>query len=173
MTIVLRNYAFAFLLTLVTVFVNHLLGFNTERHDIGEYARNAVTAIYWCSIFLTVVQVRAVSGADHSFMHAFRTGSFFSVLYAASFSLFMVFYQHVVNPRFYPTYRDFFAARLNEAKIAPDLVALKLRQFDMSYNGEFPAYMLLFLYMAMGGVIMSVIAGAIFRNPAKRQATHG
>jgi hypothetical protein len=33
--------------------------------------------------------------------------------------------------------------------------------------------MLLFLYMAMGGVIMSAIAGAIFRNPAKRQATHG
>jgi len=173
MNILLRNYGIAFLLTLASVFVNHLLGFNTERHDIGEYARNAVTVIFWCSVFLTIVQVRAASGSSHSFLTAFRTGCLYSVVFAASFSLFMVFYQHVVNPRFYTTYREFFAARLNEAKIAPDLVALRLRQFDMSYNGEFPAYMLLFLYMAMGGVIMSAIAGAIFRNPAKRQATHG
>lgn len=170
MTILLRNYAIAILLTLASVFINHLLGFNTERHDIGEYARNGVTAIFWCSIFLTVVQVRAVTGQEHSFMHAFRNGSLYSVLYSASFSVFMIFYQHVVNPRFYPTYREFFEARLKAAQIAPDLVAIKMRQFDMSFNGDFPTYVLLFLYMAMGGVVMSAIAGALFRNPAKRDA---
>lgn len=173
MIILLRNYAFAFFLTLVSVLVNHLLGFNTERHDIGEYARKGVTAIFWCSIFLTVVQVRAITGKEHSFMHAFRTGSLYSVLYAASFSIFMVFYQHGVNPRFYPTYREFFEARLKAAQIAPDLMAIKMRQFDMTFNGDFPTYVLLFLYMAMGGVILSAIAGALFRNPAKSTGTNG
>jgi hypothetical protein len=167
MTILLRNYAIAILLTFTSVLINHLLGFNTLRHDIGEYARNAVTAIFWCSIFITVVQVRAITGQEHSFMHAFRTGSLYSVLYSASFSVFMVFYQHVVNPRFYPTYREFFEARLKAAQIAPDLMAIKMRQFDMNFNGDFPTYVLLFLYMAMGGVIMSAIAAAIFRNPRK------
>ena len=172
MIILLRNYTVAFFLTLISVLINHLLGFNTERHDIGEYARNGVTAIFWCSIFLTVVQVRAVTGQAHSFMHAFRNGSLYSVLYSASFSVFMVFYQHVVNPRFYPTYREFFEARLKAAQIAPDLVAIKMRQFDMNFNGDFPTYVLLFLYMAMGGVIMSAIAGALFRNPAKSKAAN-
>lgn len=173
MPILLRNYAIAILLTLASVLINHVLGFNTERHDIGEYARNGVTAIFWCSIFLTVVQVRAVTGKEHSFMHAFRNGSLYSVLYAASFSVFMVFYQHVVNPRFYPTYREFFEARLKAAQIAPDLMAIKMRQFDMNFNGDFPTYVLLFLYMAMGGVIMSAIAGALFRNPAKKRGADG
>ncbi|GAB4437434.1 MAG: hypothetical protein OHK0011_20480 [Turneriella sp.] len=173
MPILLRNYAIAILLTLASMLINHVLGFNTERHDIGEYARHGVTAIFWCSIFLTVVQIRAVSGAEHSFMHAFRNGSLYSVLYAASFSVFMVFYQHVVNPRFYPTYREFFEARLKAAQIAPDLMAIKMRQFDMNFNGDFPSYVLLFLYMAMGGVIMSAIAGVLFRNPAKTPEKNG
>lgn len=173
MNILLRNYGIAFVLTVASVFVNHLLGFNTERHETGEYARNAVTAIFWCSIFLTVVQIRAASGNEHSFMDAFRNGSLYSVLYSASFSLFMVFYQKVVNPRFYPTYREFFEARLKAAQIAPDLMAVKMRQFDMTFNGDFPTYVLLFLYMAMGGVIMAAIAGAIFRNPVKPRPSRG
>jgi hypothetical protein len=169
MNILLRNYAIAIGLAITSMLVNHWLGFNTLRHDIGEYARHAVTVIFWCSIFLTVVQVRAVTGEEHSFLHAFRNGCLYSVLYAASFSLFMVFYQHVINPRFYPTYREFFEARLKAAQIAPDLMAIKLRQFDMNFNGDFPTYVLLFLYMAMGGVILSAIAGALFRNPPKRK----
>lgn len=169
MLILLRNLVIAFLLTVVSVLVNHLLGFNTARHDIGDLTRNAVTVIFWCSIFLTVVQIRATAGTEHSFMHAFRNGSLYSVFYSAVFAVFMVFYQHVVNPQFYPTYRAYFEGKLTAAKLAPDLIAVRMRQFDMNFNGEFPSYVLLFLFMAMGGVILSAIAGAIFRNPVKNK----
>ncbi len=167
MRILFRNLGYALLLTIVSVLVNHALGFNTERHDIGDYSRNVVTVIFWCSIFLTIVQIRAVSGEDHNFLIAFRFGFFYSAFYAAAFALFMIFYQRIVNPQFYPTYRKFFEGRLLEAKLAPELIASRMRQFDMSFNGDFPTYVLLFLYMAMGGAILSAIAAAIFRNPVK------
>lgn len=171
MTILLRNYVLAFLLTTVAIFINHILGFNTHRHDIGEYSRHAVTVIFWCAIFLTIVQIRAISGRDHDFLNGFRHGCLFSVLYAASFSLLMAFYQHVINPQFYPSYREFFAVRLKAAGISAELVAIKLRQFDMNFNGDFPSYVLLFLYMGMGGVIMSAIAAILFRKPVPSRFT--
>ncbi|AFM11285.1 DUF4199 domain-containing protein [Turneriella parva] len=167
MKILFRNLGYALLLTIISVFVNHALGFNTERHDIGDYSRHTVTVIFWCSIFLTIVQIRAVSGDDHNFLTAFRLGFFYSAFYSAAFALFMIFYQRVINPQFYPTYRKFFEDRLVTAKLSPDLIASRMRQFDMSFNGDFPTYVLLFLYMAMGGAILSAIAAAIFRNPVK------
>ena len=167
MKILFRNLGYALLLTIISVFVNHALGFNTERHDIGDYSRNAVTVIFWCSIFLTIVQIRAASGDDYNFLIAFRWGFFYSAFYSAAFALFMIFYQRVVNPQFYPTYRKFFEERLVAAKLSPDMIASRMRQFDMSFNGDFPTYVLLFLFMAMGGAILSAIAAAIFRNPVK------
>lgn len=165
MTTLLRNYAWSFLLTTIAIFINHILGFNTHRHEIGEYSRHAVTVIFWCTIFLTIVQIRAQNRLEHNFMNGFRYGCLFSVLYSASFSLFMLLYQKAINPQFYTTYREFFAARLKTAGINPELAELKLHQFDITFNGDFPSYVLLFLYMGMGGVIMSAIASAIFRNP--------
>jgi len=165
--ILFRNLGYALLLTTLSVAVNHGLGFNTERHDIGDYSRNAVTVIFWCSIFLTIVQVRAISGDEHNFFAAFRLGFFYSAFYSGAFALIMAFYQHVVNPQFYPTYRKFFEDRLIAANLTPELMASRLRQFDMNFNGDFPSYMLLFLYMAMGGAILSAIAAAIFRNPVQ------
>jgi|JI8StandDraft_1071087.scaffolds.fasta_scaffold34519_2 hypothetical protein len=167
MRILFRNLGYALVLTIISVFVNHALGFNTERHDIGDYSRNAVTVIFWCSIFLTIVQIRAISGDDYNFLIAFRLGFFYSAFYSAAFASFMIFYQRVVNPQFYPTYRKFFEERLIGAKLSPEMIASRMRQFDMSFNGDFPTYVLLFLYMAMGGAILSAIAAAIFRNPVK------
>lgn len=165
MKIFFRNLGIALALTIVSVFVNHALGFNTVRHDIGDITRNAVTILFWCSIFLTVVQMRAVAGPEHNFLTAFRSGFFYSIFYSAGFSLFIAFYQHVINPQFYPTYRAYFERKLVEAKIAPDVLAAKLRQFDMNFNGEFPTYILLFLFMGMGGAILSAIAAALYRKP--------
>lgn len=164
MKIIFRNIGYALLLTFASVLINHFLGFNTERHDIGDITRNAVTIVFWCSIFLTIVQVRAVAGADYNFLHAFRSGTIYSVMYSAAFALFMVLYQKVINQQFYPTYRKYFENKLLAVKLAPDLVASRMRQFDMSFNGDFPTYMLLFLYMAMGGVILSAIAAALYRK---------
>lgn len=167
MNIIFRNATVAFLLTVAMVLINHLLGWNSVNHSTGEFARHGVTAVFWCAVFLTVVQTRAAAGVDHSFINGFRNGSLFSVSYSALFALFMAFYQHVVNPDFYPTYRRFFENRLKTANLGSELIAIKLRQFDMNYNGEFPSYVLLFLYMAMGGVIMAAIAAVMFRNPRK------
>lgn len=165
MKILFRNLGIALTLTFLSVLVNHALGFNTTRHDIGDITRNAVTILFWCSIFLTIVQIRAASGDEHNFLNAFRNGFFYSVFYSAAFSLFIAFYQRVINPQFYPTYRAYFEKRLVEAKVSPELLAAKLRQFDMSFNGDFPTYVLLFLFMAMGGVILSALAAAIYRKP--------
>lgn len=175
MRILVRNLGYALLLTWLSVAVNHLLGFNTVRHDIGDITRNAVTIVFWCSIFLTIVQIRAVSGEEHNFLNAFRSGTLYSLFYSAAFSISMAFYQHVINPQFYPTYRAYFESRLVAAKLAPDLIAAKLRQFDMRFNGDFPTYMLLFLFMGMGGVILAAIAAAIYRRPrmAKVSAAQG
>jgi Protein of unknown function (DUF4199) len=167
MRVMFRNLGIALVLTIISVFVNHALGYNTARHDIGDITRNVVTILFWCSIFLTIVQMRARAGAEHNFLIAFRNGFLYSVFYSGAFAAFIAFYQHVINPQFYPTYRLYFEKRLVEAKIAPELLAAKMRQFDMSFNGEFPTYMLLFLFMGMGGVILSVIAAGLYRNPKK------
>jgi hypothetical protein len=165
MRVMFRNLGITLVLAMISVAANHLLGYNTVRHDIGDITRNAVTIFFWCSIFLTIVQMRARAGAEHNFLIAFRNGFLYSIFFSAGFALFIAFYQHVVNPQFYPTYRAYFEKRLVEAQIAPELMAAKLRQFDMSFNGEFPAYMLLFLFMGMGGVILAAIAAALYRRP--------
>ncbi len=168
MRVMFRNLGIALILTIISVFVNHALGYNTVRHDIGDITRNAVTILFWCSIFLTIVQMRARAGEEHNFLIAFRNGFLYSVFYSGAFALFIAVYQHVINPQFYPTYRVYFEKKLVEAKIAPELLAAKMRQFDMSFNGDFPTYMLLFLFMGMGGVILSAIAAVLYRKPKAR-----
>lgn len=171
MRILFRNLGYALLLTFASVFINHLLGFNTERHDLGDTARNSVTIVFWCSIFLTIVQMRPYHGSEHNFFMAFKGACIYVVLYSGAFAIFVAIYQHFINPQFYPTYRIYFEKRLVEAKIPAKLLAVKMRQFDMNFNGDFPSYLLLFLYMAMGGVILSAIGAALYRNPSGANIT--
>lgn len=169
MRVFFRNLALGVLIAIGSVFVNHALGFNTTRHDIGEISRNAVIVILWCFIFVTIVQMRAISGEEHDFLSAFRNGVLYSVFFSGAYALFMVLYQHVINPQFYATYRAYFESKPAVSKLAPEVMAATLRQFDMNYRGDFPTYMLLFLATGMGGVILSAIAAAIYRKPRKAQ----
>lgn len=167
MRVFFRNLGMGVLLAIGAFFVNHWLGFNTTRHDIGEISRNAVTVILWCAIFVTIAQMRATAGAEHNFISAFRNGFLYSVFFSGIYALFMALYQHVINPQFYVTYRTYFESKPAVAKLAPEVLAATMRQFDMNYKGDFPTYMLLFLATGMGGVILSAIAAAIYRNPKK------
>ncbi|MBN8222007.1 MAG: DUF4199 domain-containing protein [Spirochaetes bacterium] len=167
MKVFFRNLGIGVFLAAGTVLINHALGFNTSRHDIGEISRNAVIVVLWCAIFVTIVQMRALAGDEHNFLSAFRNGFLYSVFFSGAYALFMAFYQHFIHPQFYATYRAYFAGKPAVAKLAPEVLAATMRQFDMNYKGDFPTYILLFLATGMGGVILSAIAAALYRKPRK------
>lgn len=167
--ILLRNVFFAVLISIVNMFVAYAAGFNSTRHEIGETVRNLVFVFFWCGIFLTIVQMRARAGTQHSFIDAFRNGILFSFLFSIFYTLFIALYQLVIDPQFYATYRAFFEGKLRSLGITGDLLAMKMRTFDLAYNGGPQTFLLLFLYTAMSGAPIAAIAAALFRKPKPNQ----
>ncbi|HRP70546.1 MAG TPA: DUF4199 family protein [Turneriella sp.] len=168
MKIFFRNLLIAYLLTFSGYMLLHVIGFNTTDHNKGDIARTSLVVISWCMIFVTIVQMRALETETHHFLTAFRYGFLFAVFFSLGFTLFLVLYQHVINPKFYSTYRTYFENRLLTAQISAETLSTKMRQFDMSYDGKFPSYLLFFLSNGMGGIVTAAIAAAIFREKKQK-----
>ncbi|MBX7109361.1 MAG: DUF4199 domain-containing protein [Chitinophagales bacterium] len=162
--IVLKYLIMAIGFAVVWILIEHVLGFNTARHEIGQYTRNATMIFFWVTIFLALRETKKNQGHQLSFMHGFMLGAMYSILFSLAFVIVILLYVKLINPAFYATYREFTLNQLIASHATPKAIKEAMHEVDMSYNGSMQSYVLLFLFSTLFGVFISLIAAFVYRT---------
>lgn len=149
---------------MIWILIEHVLGYNTTRHDIGQFTRNATMLVCWVTIFLAIRETRKSQGNILSFGNGMKTGIALTVLYSMAFVLIILLYVQFINPDFYATYKTFTLNQLTAANATPKQIQEAMKEVDMSYDGSPQSYALLFLFSSIFGTVLSLIASLIYRT---------
>lgn len=149
--------------TIVWIAFQHIMGYNTTRHDIGQYTRMVTMILFWAAIFIVVRNEKRIRGTI-SFAEALKAGLMSSLVYCAGFTIFIFLYQHFVNPEFYQTLKAFMLTQMQEQHATQQQIDAKMNEVDMSFNGSALSFILMFIFSFIWGVIISAIAALIYRT---------
>ncbi len=150
-------------ITIIWIAFEHMMGYNTTRHDIGQYTRGLPMLLFWISIFFVVRNEKRSRGGI-TFNEGLKAGMMTSLLFAAGFAFIIFLYQQFVNPEFYSTFKAFSLSELQQQKVTQDVIDAKMKEIDMSYNGGALSFLLLFIFCFVWGLALSAIASLVYRR---------
>jgi hypothetical protein len=150
-------------ITFVWIIIEHLAGWNTKRHDIGQYTRMLPMILFWVLIFVTVNQSRG-ERSPYTFNEGLRDGMLMSLIYCAGFTIMIAFYQKFINPEFFETLKAYTLEQLKARNASEAEIRESLSNMDMSFNGSAISFFLLFVFSFGWGVILSAVAAAVYRK---------
>lgn len=160
-----------FLTVLVLLIINialtllqHVLGYNTTRHDIGQYARMVMPFFFYIAIGIAVMKKRKQQDNSLGFAEGFRTGLAITVLYSILSTLWLALYAEVINPEFKPTLLAFEKEKLVASGATPGEIETELAQADAMTGGTITSYVYLFVFMMIAGVVVSLLAAMVLRK---------
>lgn len=115
---------------IVYVLIEHLLGFNTTRHDIGQYSRMLEWLFPILGTYYGIRQKRTDQFGVLTYGQGVRTGLLVSLILAALAALWALLYLAAINPEFLDTLIRFerssmAAAGAIEPEIAPTIERLR------------------------------------------------
>lgn len=162
--VVLKYLAIAVSFAIVWMLMEHVLGFNTDRHEIGQYTRNATMIFFWVTVFLLMRETKKRQGHQLTWLQGFSLGVVYTLLFSLAFVILLLLYVQFINPEFYVTYREFTLHQLVASHATPKEMKEAMHEVDLSYNGSFQSYALLFTFSVIFGVVVSMIAALIYRT---------
>ena len=99
-------------IVIVYVMIEHFLGFNTTRHDIGQYSRLAGVLVPIIGIFMGIKAKRKELNGNLTFGQGVKTGFLIALIQTTITTLWFWFYGTVVNPQFVNTMLEFERSRM-------------------------------------------------------------
>jgi hypothetical protein len=144
------------------VMLEHEFGFNTEKHEIGQYSRIISAFIFYIFIFLALRERKKLQRGMLPFKHAFQTGALITIVYSILSTCWFLAYCKLINPRFFETVAKFELSKLEQNGASAQAIAEKTEELNrMSGPGSF---LFLFLFTCIGGLIISLIASALMKT---------
>jgi hypothetical protein len=151
------------LFAVVWITIEHILGFNTTRHDIGQHTRNATMYLSWLLAVFTIISTRRELGSL-SFFEGFKASLIYAIFYSFVFSIIIAVYQHQFNPEFYSSIKQFTLRELQKRNASSDEIQSAMKEIEMSYSGNFLSYILLFIFSTILNTISGLIATLVLRK---------
>ncbi len=145
------------------IMIEHFMGWNSTRHDIGQYTRMIPMVLFWVLIFVGVNQSRG-QRETYSFSEGLRDGLIMSFIYAAGFTVILYFYQKFINPDFFETLKTFTLSELKERNASEEDIKKTIDGMQMSFSGSVISFFLLFVFSFGWGLILSAIAARVYRK---------
>src|SRR5215831_1483498 len=159
------KYAFiVFIIMIVWTLIEHVLGYNTTNHEIGEYTRSVTAFIYWAFVVLAILRVRKQQGYNLTFVQGLKTGAITALVYSILATGWFALYAEVINPQYQPTLMAYERGKLEATHTTPEQIADKLKQVEMQSGGSLTSYLLLFCFMFFFGFAIAVIASLILKR---------
>src|SRR5690242_1569495 len=121
--------------TFVWIIIEHLAGWNTTRHDIGQYTRMLPMTMFWVLIFVGVNQSRG-QRTVYPFNEALRDGMIMSLIFCAGFTLMIALYQKFINPDFFETLKAYTIQEMTRANKTQAEIDKTMSEMEMSFNGS-------------------------------------
>jgi hypothetical protein len=155
--IIIKYTLIAFVITVIWTLIEHVLGYNTTRHDIGQYTRVITTFLYWGLVVAAIIEVKNKSGNKINFKTALNTGLGVAFGYSFLVTLWFALYAEVINTQYQPTLLAFERNKLLAAGASAEKISAKLKEVELTSGGSVMSYLLLFVYMALFGVGIAVV----------------
>jgi len=150
-------------ITFVWIIIEHLAGWNSTRHDIGQYTRMLPMILFWVLIFVAINQSRG-QRTTYSFNEGLRDGLLMSLVYCAGFTIMIALYQKFINPEFFETLKAYTLEQLKAQNASEEVINEQLKTMEMSFNGSAISFFLLFVFSFGWGLILSAIAARVYRK---------
>ncbi len=165
----MKNAAIKFALvtlgaSIIWIFFEHFMGWNTSNHYIGQYARIFPMILFWIMIVVCIWYVRRGHGNTLSFKEGFESGLIMTLIYCFGFTIVIILYQQYLNPEYYQTLKDFTMQQLRTANASQEMIDGKMKELEMQASGKPMSYFLLFLFSSIWGIGISAIASLVLRR---------
>jgi hypothetical protein len=161
---VIRFTTIALVITIAWTLIEHFLGYNTIHHEVGQYTRMLTAIFFYVCVALAVWVKRKQQANQLIFKQGFKTGALVSLYYSIGVTIWFALYAEVINKDYQPTLLAFTRKELEAKHLPPEVIAAKLKEVEMSSGGSVVSYLLLFVFMALFGLIVAVIASAIMKK---------
>jgi hypothetical protein len=159
----------AIVITVVWTLLEHVLGYNTTKHEIGQYTRILATFFYWGCVIAAIVEAKKNSGGLIGFRQAMNTGVGVALGYSILVTAWYTLYAEVINKDYQPSLMAFEKKKLLAANASPERIAAKLKEVEMQSGGSVLSYFMLFAFMALFGIGISLITATIVKRRAVQQ----
>lgn len=159
----------AFVVTVVWTILEHVLGYNTTKHEIGQYTRVLATFFYWGCVIAAIIEAKKKAGGLISFREAMNTGVGVAIGYSILVTGWFALYAEVINKNYQPSLMAFEKKKLLAANASPERIAEKLKEVEMQSGGSVLSYIMLFAFMALFGIGISLITATIVKRRSLQQ----
>jgi hypothetical protein len=144
--------------------MEHVAGLNTTNHAVGQYARGLTAFLYYATVALAIWKVRKQQGNALTFAEGMKTGCVTAGIYSVLVSLWFALYAEVINTQYKPTLMAYQRKKLEAAYLSKENLEAQMKQMDMVSGGTVVSYLLLFGFMFIFGVIVSLICSMAMRK---------
>ena len=168
----MKNAAIRFALgtlgvSVIWIFFEHAMGWNTTDHYIGQYSRMFPMILFLIMIVICIWYVRRGHGGALTFKEGFQNGLVMTLIYCFGFTIVIILYQKFLNPEYYQTLKDFTTQQLQEKHATQEVIDAKMKELEMQAGGKPMSYLLLFIFSSIWGIGISAIASMILRRNPK------
>ena len=130
------KYALLSALALVVwVMVEHVLGFNTEHMDVGQYTQPIIPFIIWILLFIAVREKKNQLGGQLTFMQGVRSAFFVSIFYAVLQGIWFGIYSNVIHPEYANLTLQFHETQLAQEGKTPQEIQDEMAMSKMIFDG--------------------------------------
>jgi hypothetical protein len=130
------KYALLSAATLVVwVMVEHILGFNAEHMDVGQYTQPIIPFIIWVLLFFAIREKKTGLGGTLTFMQGVRTAFFVSLLYALLQGAWFGIYSNLIHPEYANLSLQFHETQLAQEGKTPQEIQEEMAMSKMIFDG--------------------------------------
>jgi hypothetical protein len=119
----------------VWVMVEHLLGFNTGRMDVGQYTQPIIPFIIWMILFFAIRERKIRFGGQLPFMQGVRTAFFVSIFYAVLQGIWFGIYSNLIHPEYAALTMQFRETQLAQEGKTPQEIQDEMAMSKMIFDG--------------------------------------
>ncbi len=156
--------------TILWTLLEHFLGFNTTRHEIGRYTRLFTAIVFYAAIGVAILQKRRQRGLM-GFAEGFRTGLAVTLLYSLLATLWFQVYAELINPEYKPSLLAYERSRLEASGASAEEITSKMKELEMTSGGSITSYVMLFIFMVTAGLVVSLVASIVLRKTAAARSS--
>src|SRR2546428_8811659 len=145
----------ALALTIIWSLIEHFMGFNTTKHEIGQYTRMVTPFVFYACVVMAILSFKNHQNDNYlSLAEGIKIGAITSVIYGVLSTCWFALYAEVINPQYAQTLKAYELSKLQTANAPATEIAETMKEVEMTSGGSFLSYFFLFLFMTLFGCLI-------------------
>jgi len=153
--------------SVIWILFEHLMGWNTTNHEIGQYSRMMPMILFWIMLVVCIWYVRRGHGNSLTFKEGFQSGLVMTLIYCLGFTIVIILYQQFLNPEYYQTLKEFTMQQLQSKGASQSEIDSAMKKLKMEAGGTVWSYLWLFISFSLFGIGITAIASTILMRKPK------